>query len=105
MATISKVFGVLSAALISACSSTIDNVIVNMVPRPQEPTDRPYVIREVGFINPADGTRIAGELTYPASGKSFPALVLISGAAANQPPFDRNSEITGHKFFLSFLTC
>jgi len=100
MTNLMRIIGVVVAGSISSCSSTIDNIIVNMVPRPQEPTDRPYKVREVQFINRGDGTRISGELTYPASGESFPALVLISGTASNEPPFDRNSEITGHKYFL-----
>jgi len=100
MNNLMKIVGVVTAGFVSSCSNTIDNIIVNMVPHPQEPTERSYKVREVQFLNPGDGTRIAGELTYPASGESFPALVLISGTAANEPPFGRNAEITGHKYFL-----
>ena len=64
--------------------------------RPQEPTERPYVIEEVSFPGGADGVTLSGELTYPETGAQFPALVMISGSG----PQDRNEELMGHKPFL-----
>ncbi len=90
---------ILPVCLLAACSSAFDNLLFSLVPRPQEPKDRPYEIKEVEFINPRDGTKLAGEITYPSSGDKFPAFVLISGHEDGTPPAGRDYEITGHKYF------
>ncbi len=64
--------------------------------RPQEPTERPYVIEEVSFPGGAEGVTLAGELTLPEGEGPFPAVVLISGSG----PQDRNEELMNHKPFL-----
>ena len=94
---------ILVAGLLASCSNAIDGFFIRMVSHPQEPKQRHYTVREIAIINPSDGTRLAGELTYPSTGKNFIAFVLISGHAAGQPPADRNSVITGHKYFLVIL--
>lgn len=62
--------------------------------RPQEPKP-PFVYnsREVKFSH--DGITLAGTLTTPVWGMSFPAVVLISGSGAQ----NRDEEILGHKPF------
>lgn len=64
--------------------------------RPQEPTERPYVIEEVTFPGGADGVTLAGELTLPEGEGPFPGVILISGSG----PQDRNEELMEHKPFL-----
>lgn len=65
--------------------------------RPQEPTQPyPYNSEEVKFTNTQDGVTLAGTLTYPKGGGSFPAVILISGSGAQ----NRNEELMGHKPFL-----
>ncbi|WP_434341070.1 alpha/beta hydrolase family protein [Motilimonas cestriensis] len=86
--------------LLSACSNALDNILFDLVPHPQEPQERQYNIRQVEFVNPTDGTLLAGELTYPTEGESFPAVVLISGHESGAPPASRNDEIAGHQYFL-----
>lgn len=83
---------------LTACSSYIDSFVIDMVPRPQEPKSRPYVVREVQFSGGAHDVILAGELTVPIGAGPFPALVLVAGSGANS----RNCEYpdTGHKHFL-----
>lgn len=65
--------------------------------RPQEPKEPfPYNSEDIYFVNKIDGIKLAGTLTYPKNGKSFPAVVLISGSG----PQNRNEELLGHKPFL-----
>lgn len=71
-------------------------VIVPELNRPQEPTERPYVIETVSFPGGADGVTLAGELTLPEGDGPFPAVILISGSG----PQNRNEELMGHKPFL-----
>jgi hypothetical protein len=85
---------------ITACSSKFETILFSLVPHPQVPTERPYNIKQVEFINPRDGTKLVGELTYPTTSKHFPAFVLVSGHLLGEPPADRDYEITGHKYFL-----
>jgi uncharacterized protein len=72
--------------------------------RPQEPQPPfPYVEEEVSYRNEKDEVRLAGTLTFPLSGGTFPTVILISGSGAQ----DRNEAIMGHKPFLvlaDFLT-
>ena len=65
--------------------------------RPQEP-ERPFPYREenVSIFNKKAKINLAGTLTYPDSGKNFPAVVLISGSG----PQNRDEEIFNHKPFL-----
>ncbi|MEX2602040.1 MAG: alpha/beta fold hydrolase [Balneolaceae bacterium] len=65
--------------------------------RPQEPVrPYPYLEEEVSIHNQVDGITLAGTLTLPEAGGSFPVLILISGSG----PQNRNQEIFGHKPFL-----
>ena len=70
---------------------------VKPVNRPQEPKPPyPYRSEEVTFENKNAGVTLAGTLTMPETGKSFKAVILITGSG----PQDRNEEIMGHKPFL-----
>lgn len=65
--------------------------------RPQEPKPPfPYNEREVTYVNPADGTKLAGTLAYPKGDGKFPAVIMITGSGAQ----DRNESLMGHKPFL-----
>lgn len=74
-------------------------------PAPLEATVRraqgpvpPYPYREsvVSFASAADGTRLEGTLTTPEGDGPFPAVLLLSGAGAQ----DRDYTVLGHRFFL-----
>ncbi len=65
--------------------------------RPQEPVKPfPYYSEEVTFRNEKANIKLAGTLTEPKRGGSFPALILITGSG----PQNRNEELLGHKPFL-----
>lgn len=65
--------------------------------RPQEPKPPfPYKSEEVRFTNLNADLQLAGTLTLPEKGNSFPAVVLISGSG----PQDRNETLFGHQPFL-----
>ena len=65
-------------------------------PRPQTPIPPyPYVEEEVEFVNEKAGAYLAGTLTLPKGAKQVPALVLISGAGAQ----DRDATILAHRPF------
>ncbi|MXV38682.1 alpha/beta fold hydrolase [Flavobacteriaceae bacterium Ap0902] len=65
--------------------------------RPQEPNPPyPYETEEVDFENNDANIKLAGTLSLPHEGKSFPAVILISGSG----PQNRDEEILGHKPFL-----
>lgn len=65
--------------------------------RPQEPTrPLPYVERDVAITSRAEGIRLTGLLTLPATPGPHPAVVFISGSGAQ----DRDETIAGHKPFL-----
>jgi pimeloyl-ACP methyl ester carboxylesterase len=65
--------------------------------RPQKPVAPfPYEAEDVTFDNVADDVTLAGTLTIPKGGDSFPAVVLISGSG----PQDRDESLMGHKPFL-----
>lgn len=92
-----------SCLYFTVSARTIENLFFSMVSRPQNPTQRSYVIEQVSFKGGADNVRLSGELTTPHGAGPFPAIVLISGSEL----VDRNSEITKHKLFLvlsHFLT-
>ena len=68
--------------------------------RPQTPTP-PYMYptEEVTFINPADGVKLAGTLTYPMNfqfSKDVPVLVMVTGSGQQ----NRDEEVLSHKPFL-----
>ncbi|WP_116107444.1 alpha/beta hydrolase [Lewinella sp. IMCC34191] len=68
-------------------------------PRPQEPTDFPYLQQAVTFVGGGEGVSLAGELTLPEDGSPRAALVLISGSG----PQDRNQDLgpsINHRPFL-----
>ncbi len=70
---------------------------VEAIKRPQEPKPPfPYKVENVTFKNNSAGVALAGTLTLPKKGGSFPAVLLISGSGPN----NRNEEIFGHKPFL-----
>lgn len=76
--------------LLGACADVLQGT-----QRPQDPTDRPYRIEQVSFASDPE-TRLAGELTLPANGTGFRAVVLLSGTG----PQDRNEALAGHRPFL-----
>ena len=65
--------------------------------RPQEPQPPfPYSQKEVVFKNySAGGIELAGTLTMPKEGGTFPVVVLITGSG----PQNRDEELLGHKPF------
>ncbi|MDR3046903.1 MAG: lysophospholipase [Bacteroidales bacterium] len=65
--------------------------------RPQDPI-KPYTYQEeeVVFKNNIDDIQLAGTLTMPLQGTSFPAVVLISGSGAQ----NRDEEMLSHRPFL-----
>lgn len=65
--------------------------------RPQTPQPPyPYRSEDVTFKNREAGITLAGTLTVPQGGGTFPAVVLITGSG----PQNRDEEILGHKPFL-----
>ena len=65
--------------------------------RPQTPRGPfPYRVEEVEFSGGREGVRLAGTLTLPRMGGTFPVAVLISGSG----PQDRDETIMEHKPFL-----
>lgn len=63
-------------------------------PRPQTPAPPfPYVERDAGYANPADGSRFAGRLSVPAGAGPYPAVLLIPGSGES----DRDGTVEGHK--------
>jgi pimeloyl-ACP methyl ester carboxylesterase len=61
---------------------------------PQPPF--PYEEVEAAIVSSADGTRLEGTLTLPRGESPFPAVLLLSGAGAQ----DRDYGALGHRFFL-----
>jgi pimeloyl-ACP methyl ester carboxylesterase len=87
--TICAILGFIGIMLfISGCSLSI--------PRPQEPKERLYHVREVAFRGGTEGVTLVGELTTPQTGGPFPAVILIAGSG----PLDRNENVAGHNVFL-----
>lgn len=65
--------------------------------RPQMPEPPyPYNSEDVFFENKEAGITLAGTFTWPATGKKFPAVILISGSG----PQNRDEELVSHKPFL-----
>lgn len=65
-------------------------------PRPQTPRPPfPYHQRKVTFHNQTDNAVLAGTLTWPKEGESFPAVILIFGGGKH----DRDYTIARHKPF------
>jgi len=65
--------------------------------RPQTPVKPyPYNEEEVTFVNSKAGITLAGTLTYPKTGNSFTAVVLVTGSGRQ----DRDETILAHKPFL-----
>ena len=68
--------------------------LVATLVRPQSPrAPFPYDSIDVVYDNPSGGVKLAGTLTRPSSGDSFPAAILISGSG----PQDRDETLAGHK--------
>lgn len=78
--------------------------IVFEIKRPQTPQKPfPYNEEEVVYENKKTGLKLAGTLTFPENGESFPAVILITGSG----PQDRDETLFEHKPFLviaDFLT-
>ncbi len=71
--------------------------IVTELKRPQTPVPPfPYQSKNVEYINPGSGLKLAGTLTLPENANNCPAVVLISGSGAQ----DRDETIFEHKPFL-----
>lgn len=87
---------ILAVGSVIMFTSWLDAFIVSLVPRPQEPKKRSYVIKEVAFPGGAEGVTLAGELTMPEEDGPFAALVMITGSG----PQTRDEEVSGHKVFL-----
>jgi alpha/beta superfamily hydrolase len=85
-----------TAAVITGCSHTIDNLLLSLANRPQTPKERSYIIKEVRFPGGEEGVSLAGELTIPYNSGSFPAVVMVTGSGK----LDRNEEFAKHKPFL-----
>lgn len=69
---------------------------LGILPRPQDPSDRPYAIEKVSFEGGDPAVRLAGELTLPHGEGPFPAVALLTGSG----PQDRNETLAGHRPFL-----
>lgn len=64
--------------------------------RPQTPRPPfPYLEKEVSYINPESGFKMAGSLTLPKVKDKVPAVILITGSGAQ----DRDESLFGHKPF------
>jgi predicted acyl esterase len=61
----------------------------------------PYDSVEVTYENKADGVKLAGTLTLPKSGGTFPAVLLVPGSSANILDRDYTSPTTGRKSYLA----
>jgi len=65
--------------------------------RPQTPQKPfPYIEKEVEYLNPKSGYKLAGTLTIPNDVKNCPAVILISGSGAQ----DRDETIFEHRPFM-----
>lgn len=65
--------------------------------RPQNPVaPLPYVTQDVVFETPDPGVAPVGTLSYPESGRDFPAVVLVAGTG----PHDRDDGMSLHKTLL-----
>ncbi len=65
--------------------------------RPQTPQKPfPYIEKEVEYLNPKSGYKLAGTLTIPEDAKECPAVILITGSGAQ----DRDETIFEHKPFM-----
>lgn len=70
---------------------------LTVVNRPQEPKKPyPYNDEEISFENKIANISLSGSFTYPKSGGTFPAVILITGSG----PQDRDETILNHKPFL-----
>jgi len=64
--------------------------------RPQDPIPPfPYICEEVSFTNERDSVSLAGTLSLPEEGNSFPAVILVTGSGTQ----NRDEELMGHKPF------
>ena len=64
--------------------------------RPQNPRPPfPYQEEKITFESPKNGIKLAGTLTFPATGKNFTAVILVSGSG----PQNRDEEIMEHRPF------
>jgi hypothetical protein len=70
---------------------------IRQADRPQLPRPPfPYNVEDVRVQNRTAGVVLAGTLTWPRAGGSFPAVVLLTGSG----PQDRDETLFGHKPFL-----
>jgi pimeloyl-ACP methyl ester carboxylesterase len=67
------------------------------IQRPQTPSKTvPYLIKEVSYKNPLDGTWLSATVTSPQDDKKHPAVVLIAGSG----PAHRDTYFSGHRPFM-----
>ena len=92
---------VATVVLLAACSSTFENVLFSLVPHPKEPKERHYEIKQVSFTNSRDSITIAGELTFPSTGKNFPAVILVSGHEGEAPRLIEMTKLLAISIFQS----
>jgi len=80
-------------AMVLACLLLLVGCVVFIAwPRPQDPRERAYAIKQVQFAG-GDGVTLAGELTMPLAGGPFTAVILLSGSG----PSDRDETVAGHR--------
>lgn len=94
--TVVFLFLILLIVIFIAVFPTGKHLVFNTLPRPQNPKDRPYTIKEVSFSGASDGVTLSGELTMPNEGGPFPAVILLAGSG----PHDRNENISDHKILM-----
>jgi alpha-beta hydrolase superfamily lysophospholipase len=74
-----------------------DGALATPAARRQDPRPPfPYDEVEAAIVSSADETRLQGTLTLPRGQGPFPAVLLLSGAGAQ----DRDYSALGHRFFL-----
>ena len=95
------VSAVAAACLVAVAVSAAQNPGASPTPQPRRQDPRPplpYDEVQATIASSADGTRLEGTLTLPRGEGPFPAVLLLSGAGAQ----DRDYSAFGHRFFLVF---
>jgi uncharacterized protein len=94
-----RVSALAAACLIAAALAAAQSpgALATPAVRRQDPRPPfPYDEVEAAIVSSADGTRLQGTLTLPRGTGPFPAVLLLSGAGAQ----DRDYGALGHRFFL-----
>lgn len=79
----------------AAANDAVPQVTVKRRPQTPKPPF-PYRVREMVFLNQADGIKLAGTVTSPPGPGPHPAVALVSGSG----PQDRDESLLEHKPFL-----